>query len=81
MINPVLLGAVLGWLRFPMGERGVIVRVQVTKAFDRKKEETVEEYDLALTTLQLRALGEDLIRAADEHEGRPTRLRRKWWRL
>ena len=64
----------------PMG-MGALVRVQVTKTINREGGGAVEQYDVALTSLQLRALGEDLVRAANEDEGRPSPAKRKWWRV
>ena len=76
--DPVMLGALLGWKRIPIGT-GAVVRVQVTRSLRRDHEDFVDEYDVALTANQLRILGEDLIRAADEHEGRVPVAKRRWW--
>jgi hypothetical protein len=77
--DPVLLGVLLGWKRFP-SPTGSIIRLQVAKTMADVAARKIQEHDLALSAIQMRQLGEDLIRAADEREGRrtPTR-RRRWW--
>ena len=76
--EPTLIGALLGWKRMPMGG-GAILRVQVTRDLDRETHDSVDEYDVALSATQLRTLGQDLIRAADEQESRGPAARRRWW--
>lgn len=76
---PNLLGILLGWKRYPSPSGG-IVRLQVAKTKADVTAGTIDEHDFALSAVQLRQLGEDLIRAADEREGRrPADSGRKWW--
>lgn len=80
--QPALLGALLGWRRFPLAKGG-LVRLEVARRVEEARTGTYGLFDVALSRTQLRALGEDLIRAADEADGRPrdAERRRKWWRL
>lgn len=79
--DPVLLGVLLGWKRFP-SPAGSIVRLQVARTMADAAAGKIDEHDFALSAIQMRQLGEDLIRAADEREGRrpPPTGRRRWWR-
>jgi hypothetical protein len=60
-----------------------ILRIQMAKTVTAYQEGKLDEYDLALSTIQLRQLGEYLLRAADAAEDRETRIvrrrRRRWW--
>ena len=74
----VALGAVIGWRRFPTSN-GAVVRVQTATSIEQAHRGEAAEHDLALNALLLRALGEDLIKAADEHEGREHAHVKRWW--
>jgi hypothetical protein len=76
--EPTLIGALLGWKRMPMGA-GAILRIQVTRDLDREMHDSVDEYDVALSATQLRQLGQDLIRAAEEQDRSGPATRRRWW--
>ena len=73
-----VLGAVIGWRRFP-APHGAVLRVQTVTSVDQAHQGAAAEHDLVLNVLQLRALGEDLIKAADEREGREPPHLKRWW--
>lgn len=87
--DPTLIGILAGWMRIPSarldpgGPRTTILRLQSAKTTTAYHRREFDEYDVALSSVQLRQLGEDLIRAADEAENRETRIlkrrRRRWW--
>jgi hypothetical protein len=60
----------------------MILRLQTAKNVVAYKKGEIDEHDVALSIIQLRQLAEDLIRGADELEGRDSRKerrRRSWW--
>ena len=76
---PEVLGALVGWKRF-QSPSGVIVQFQTARSANGAAPEKIDEYQVALTAQQMRLLGEDLERAADEIEGRTEdRPRRRGW--
>ena len=77
--TPVLLGLLLGWKRYP-APSGSILRLQVSRSAAAAKHGEYCEHDLSISAIQMRQLGEDLIRAADERDGRlPTPRHESLW--
>jgi hypothetical protein len=87
--DPTLIGILAGWMRIPSarldpgGPRTTMLRIQAAKTTAAYHRHEFDEYDVAMSSIQLRQLGEDLIRAADEAEDRETRIfrrrRKRWW--
>jgi hypothetical protein len=75
---PQLIGVLLGWARYRV-PTAAILRLQVGRTKEAAREGQVEQYDLALSSTQLRQLALDLVNAADELDGRPPASARRRW--
>jgi len=77
---PVLLGALLGWSRYPM-LNGIIVRLQTARSAAEAADGQIDEHDVVMTANQLRQFAHDLLNAADQFDGRLPERRRRWWQF
>jgi hypothetical protein len=78
VIEPVMLGALVGWKSF-LTEHGVALRLQTVSSLEQAAELRLSLHDITLNARQMRALAHSLTEMADNREGVRRPKRRPWF--